>query len=338
MSIVKCGIIGFGYWGPNLMRNFSNSQECKVIKVADARPERRKAVANLYPNVVACESADDVLNDPEIDAVIIATPVFTHYDLAKRALHADKHVLLEKPMTAKVSEAKELIEIAHRLGKVLMVDHTFLYTGAVQKMKTLVQDGTLGNLRYFDSTRINLGLIQQDVNVLWDLAPHDISILNYLSNKKAFSVQATGISHIHNGIENIAYLTVNYEDDFIAHFNCSWSSPVKIRMMLVGGDKKMIVFNDMEPSEKLKIYDTGHDISNDEEKQKVLVDYRVGDVYIPKVQITEALAGMAADFISAITRGTTPISDFNSGLQTIEILEAAQKSIKEKGREVKISE
>lgn len=320
------------------MRNFSNAQGCRVTKVADARPERRKVVANLYPNVSACETAEDLINDTEIDAVIIATPVFTHYDLARRALQAGKHVLLEKPMTAKVSEAKELIEIAHRLGKVLMVDHTFLYTGAVQKMKSLVQEGALGNLRYFDSTRINLGLIQQDVNVLWDLAPHDISILNYLSNKKAFSVQATGISHIHNGIENIAYLTVNYEDDFIAHFNCSWSSPVKIRMMLVGGDKKMIVFNDMEPSEKLKIYDTGHDISNDEEKQKVLVDYRVGDVYIPKVQITEALAGMAADFISAITRGTTPISDFNSGLQTIEILEAAQKSIKEKGREVKISE
>ena len=338
MSTVNCGIIGYGYWGPNLMRNFSNSPGCRVFKVADARAERRKAISSLYPNVLACESAEDILKDNEIDAVIIATPVFTHYDLAKRALEAGKHVLLEKPMTATVSEAKELIEIALRLGKVLMVDHTFLYTGAVQKMKSLVQDGTLGNLRYFDSTRINLGLIQQDVNVLWDLAPHDISILNYLSGKKAYSVQATGISHIHNGIENIAYLTVNYEDDFIAHFNCSWSSPVKIRMMLVGGDKKMIVFNDMEPSEKLKIYDTGHDITSDEEKQKILVDYRVGDVFIPKIQINEALAGMAADFISAITKGTTPISDFQSGLQTIEILAAAQTSIKEHGREVKMNE
>ncbi len=338
MSIVRCGLIGFGYWGPNLMRNFSNAQNCKVAKVADARPERRKVISNLYPNTVACETAEDILNDTEIDAVIIATPVFTHFDLAKRALNAGKHVLLEKPMTAKVSEAKELIEIAQRQGKVLMVDHTFLYTGAVQKMKSLVQEGTLGNLRYFDSTRINLGLIQQDVNVLWDLAPHDISILNYLSGKKAFSVQATGISHIHNGIENIAYLTVNYEGDFIAHFNCSWSSPVKIRMMLVGGDKKMIVFNDMEPTEKVKVYDTGHEITSDDDKRRVLVDYRVGDVYIPMIQVTEALANMAADFISSINNGTQPISDYNSGLQTIEILEAAQQSIKQNGREVKISD
>lgn len=338
MSNVKCGLIGYGYWGPNLMRNFTNAQQCEVVKIADARPERRKAVENLYSHVTACESAEDILNDSEIDAVIIATPVFTHYDLAKRALNSGKHVLLEKPMTSKVSEAKELIEIAQRMGKVLMVDHTFLYTGAVQKMKSLVEDGTLGNLRYFDSTRINLGLIQQDVNVLWDLAPHDISILNYLSGKKAHSVQATGISHIHNGIENIAYLTVNYEGDFIAHFNCSWSSPVKIRMMLVGGDKKMIVFNDMEPTEKVKVYDTGHEITSDDDKHRVLVDYRVGDVYIPMIQVTEALASMAADFISAIIKGTTPISNFNSGLQTIEILEAAQQSIKENGREVKISE
>jgi predicted dehydrogenase len=316
------------------MRNFSNTQGCSVVKIADARPERRAAASNLYPSVTAVETADEILNDSDIDAVIIATPVFTHFELAKRALVAGKHVLLEKPMTSTVSEAKELIDIARQKDRVLMVDHTFLYTGAVQKMKALVKDGALGNLRYFDSTRINLGLIQQDVNVLWDLAPHDISILNYLTGKKARSVQATGISHIHNGIENIAYLTVNYEDDFIAHFNCSWSSPVKIRMMLVGGDKKMIVFNDMEPTEKIKVYDTGHEIKTDDEKRKVLIDYRVGDVHIPMVQVTEALAHMAADFINAIQNGTQPISDFNSGLQTIEILEASQTSIKQQGREI----
>jgi predicted dehydrogenase len=217
-----------------------------------------------------------------------------------------------------------------------MVDHTFLYTSAVQKMKQLIDSGDIGNVKYFDSTRVNLGLIQQDVNVLWDLAPHDISILDYLIPARPLSVQATGISHIHNGIENIAYLTVNYDFDFIAHFHCSWSSPLKIRMMLIGGDKKMIVFNDMEPTEKIRLYDTGHSISTDEEKRKVLVDYRIGDVYIPKLDLREALGGMAKDFIDSITKGTKPIASYESGFNTIRILEAAQKSIKEKGRQVEL--
>jgi predicted dehydrogenase len=215
-----------------------------------------------------------------------------------------------------------------------MVDHTFLYTSAVQKMKSLIDSGELGAVKYFDSTRINLGLIQQDVNVLWDLAPHDISILDYLIPASPTSVQATGISHIHNGIENIAYLTVKYAHDFIAHFHCSWSSPVKIRMMLLGGDKKMVVFNDMEPTEKIRIYDTAHTVSSDEEKQRVLVDYRIGDVFMPKLEMKEALGGMARDFINAITTGSKPIASYESGINTIRILEAAQISIKEQGREV----
>jgi predicted dehydrogenase len=203
-------------------------------------------------------------------------------------------------------------------------------------MKDLITSGEIGKVKYFDSTRINLGLIQQDVNVLWDLAPHDISILDYLIDEKPVSVQATGISHIHNGIENIAYLTVNYANDFMAHFHCSWSSPVKIRMMLLGGDKKMVVFNDMEPTEKIRIYDTAHTVNSDEEKRRILVDYRVGDVYIPKLEIKEALGGMAKDFIDSILNGTKPIANYESGLNTIKILEAAQISIKEKGREVLI--
>ncbi|MFM9983748.1 MAG: Gfo/Idh/MocA family protein, partial [Flavobacteriales bacterium] len=248
--MVKCAIIGYGYWGPNLVRNFSSVPGAAVHTVVDLRPERLEIVRKSYPTIEVTSDIDSLWSNPEIDAVIIATPVFTHYPLAKKALEAGKHVLLEKPMTDTVAHANELIALSTANNKVLMVDHTFLYTGAVQKMKSLIESGEIGKVKYFDSTRINLGLIQQDVNVLWDLAPHDISILDYLIQETPRSVQATGVSHIHNGIENIAYLTVNYTNDFIAHFNCSWSSPVKIRMMLVGGDKKMIVFNDMEPTEK----------------------------------------------------------------------------------------
>jgi predicted dehydrogenase len=254
--------------------------------------------------------------------------------LAKKALENGKHVLLEKPMTNSVEEAEQLIELANKYKKVLMVDHTFLYTGAVQKMKKMIDEDVIGNIKYFDSTRINLGLFQPDVNVLWDLAPHDLSILNYLNSEKPLSVQATGISHTHNGIENIAYLTINYQSDFIAHFNCSWTSPVKIRLMLIGGDKKMVVFNDLEPTEKIKIYDTGYNHKTDEEKKRILVDYRAGDIFIPKIENKEALSGMAADFISAIINNTTPISNYQSGLSVIKILEASQKSIKNQGKEI----
>ncbi len=334
--MVNCAIIGYGYWGPNLVRNFSSITDVSVHTVADLRPERLAVVSKAYPSVNTTADIDSVFSNPDIDAVIIATPVFTHFPLAKKALEAGKHVLLEKPMTDTVAHANALIELSIKQNKVLMVDHTFLYTSAVQKIKQLIDSGEIGKVKYFDSTRINLGLIQQDVNVLWDLAPHDISILDYLIPTKPYSVQATGVSHIHNGMENIAYLTVNYEQDFIAHFHCSWSSPVKIRMMLFGGDKKMIVFNDMEPTEKIRIYDTAHSVTNDEEKMRVLVDYRIGDVFIPKLGSAEALGGMAKDFISAIVNGTTPIASYQSGLSTIKILEAAQISIKEKGREVVI--
>jgi predicted dehydrogenase len=335
-TMLNIAIIGYGYWGPNLVRNFSGLSNAKVKKVVDLRPERLAVVSKAYPAMEVSGDIDALWSDTSIDAVVIATPVFTHYDLAKKALNAGKHVLIEKPMTDTSAHANELIDLSQKFNKVLMVDHTFLYTGAVQKMKSLITDGSIGRVKYFDSTRINLGLIQQDVNVLWDLAPHDISILDYLTDAKPISVNATGVSHIHNGIENIAYLSVNYQHDFMAHFNCSWSSPVKIRMMMVGGDNKMIVFNDMEPTEKIKIYDTAHSISSLEEQQKIMVDYRVGDVYIPKIPTGEALASMAKDFVSAIIDGTTPIASWKSGLNTIKILEASQESIKNKGREVLI--
>ena len=336
MSTVNLGLIGYGYWGPNLVRNFYSVNGCNVRMVVDARQERLNLVSKNYPAIQCSTNADDILHNPEIDAVVIATPVFAHYTLAKRALENGKNVLVEKPMTASVQEAEELIELAEKKGLLLMVDHTFLYTGAVRKIKDLVDNGTIGRVQYIDSTRINLGLFQPDINVLWDLAPHDISILNYLVDQRPVSVNATGVTHTGNEIENIAYLTLNYADGFIAHFNCSWTSPVKIRMMMIGGDKKMVVYNDIEPTEKVKIYDTGYEHKTDEDKKRILVDYRAGDVFVPKLNTTEALAVMAKDFITCIIEKKIPVSNNRIGLDVVKILEASNESIKNKGKEVAI--
>lgn len=333
---MKTGIIGFGYWGTNLVRNFANLPGTELLRVVDKRIERKKFLSNLTQTAQFSANPDDILNDSIIDAVVIATPVFSHYDLARKALENGKHVLVEKPMASALSEALHLSKLSRELGRVLMVDHTYLYTGAVGKMKSIIDSGQIGNIKYFDSTRINLGIFQPDVNVLWDLATHDISILNYIINDMPVSVQATGISHTNNGIENIAYLTLNYKNGFIAHFNCSWSSPVKIRMMLIGGDKKMIVFNDLEPTEKVKVYDTGYEHKTDEDKKNILVDYRAGDIYIPKLDTREALALMAADFRDAVINSGKPVSDDLSGVKVLKILEASQRSIKNKGEEVSI--
>jgi predicted dehydrogenase len=332
--MVNIGIIGYGYWGPNLVRNFSLTPDCRVIAVADMRTERLMVAEKMSPGIICYKSADDIINHPGIDGVVIATPVFTHFNLAKKALLAGKHVLIEKPMTSSVIEAEILTNLAWQKNLLLMVDHTFLYTGAVAKMKQLIEDRELGHIKYFDSTRINLGIFQPDINVLWDLAPHDLSILNYVINEHPYSVNATGVTHTNNKIENIAYLTINYNSGFIAHFNCSWTSPVKVRTMLIGGDKKMILYNDMEPTEKIKLYDTGYNYTNNEDKQKVLVDYRVGDIHVPKLNTTEALLEMATDFITCIKEKKQPRSSCIIGLDVIRILEASNKSIKNNGREV----
>lgn len=334
--MITVGIIGYGYWGPNLVRNFFGQKNCTIKTVADSRANRLELLAKAYPAVKTVTSADDILNDPEIDAVVIATPVFTHFPLAQKALQNGKHVLLEKPMTSSVKESEILIELAAQKKLLLMVDHTFLYTGAVERIKEVMDAGTLGNAKYLDSTRINLGLFQPDINVLWDLAPHDLSILRYLHEEKPYSVNATGISHTNNGIENIAFMTVNYQSGFIAHFNCSWSSPVKVRTMLIGGDRKMIIYNDVEPTEKIKIYDTGYDVKTDEDKNRILVDYRVGDIYVPKVNNKEALSSVANDFITSIKESSTPRSSSAIGLDIVKMLEAAQQSIKANGTEIKI--
>ena len=337
MNKIKVAVIGFGYWGPNIVRNFIAQLDCEVKYVVDTRDDRLAIVNKNYPNTKTTKNVDDVIFDASIDAIIIATPVHTHFEIAKKALCNGKHVLLEKPMTSSVEEADELINLSTKFNKVLMVDHTFLYTGSVQRINSIIKDEFIGEVKYIDSTRINLGLFQPDVNVLWDLAPHDISIVNHIVEEAPYSVQAVGVSHTNNNIENIAYLTLNYGSNMIAHFHCSWTSPVKIRKFLIGGTRKMIAWDDMEPTEKIKVYDTSYFHSSDDEKREILVDYRVGDIFVPKVQNTEALSELAKDFLSAISDGTNPISNYLSGINVIKVLEASQISIKNGGKEVKVN-
>lgn len=330
--MTRVALVGYGYWGVNLLRNLTSIKQSKVEIVCDSREERLKAINETYPGINTTTSFEDVINNDQVEAVVIATPTFSHYELARKALQAGKHVLVEKPLTATTEQAEELIELATTKGLQLMVDHTFLYSGAVEYMKELVESGEIGTLKYFDSTRINLGLLQPDVNVLWDLAPHDISILSFLQKEQPTSVNATGVSHTGNGIENIAYMTLNYNSGFIAHFNCSWTSPVKLRTTLIGGDKKMIVYDDINPTEKVKIYDTGYECKTLEDRTKIYVDYRVGDINIPKVSTHEPLRKMLEDFLSCIQTGSTPVSSWEVGLRTVKILQAAQQSIKQNGK------
>lgn len=331
--MLKFGIIGLGYWGPNLVRNFNLVKEARVQAVADFDAARVQKISALYPGIQTCANGDDIIHNNDIDAVILATPIKTHYDLAKKALLAGKHVLVEKPLATSRAEVSELIEIADRKGLKLMVDHTFLYTGAVQKIRELIDAGEIGDLQYFDSSRVNLGLFNPNWSVIWDLAVHDLSILDYItSGKKIAAVSATGISHTQMPIEDIAYLTLFYDDQTIAHITSSWISPVKIRKTLIGGTKKMIIYDDVEPTEKVKVYDTGFHVNSAEELHKWLVDYRFGDIYIPKIAQTEALLGVANDFAAAIRENKIPRSSAQSGLNVVSILEAAQKSIQEKGK------
>jgi predicted dehydrogenase len=336
MANIKTGVVGYGYWGPNIVRNFFATSDCTVRMVADGRPERLSLLAKTFPSIQGVKDAADIIGSSDVDAVVIATPVHTHFELARRSLLQGKHVLIEKPMTSSVREADELIELATKKGLTLMADHTFLYTGAVQKMKEIIQTEVIGTPLYFDSSRINLGLFQPDINVLWDLAPHDISILTYLITEIPESINATGISHTGNKIENIAYLTVNYNSNFIAHFVCSWSSPVKVRQTLIGGDKKMILYNDLEPSEKVRVYDTGYNHKTEEDRNHIMVDYRTGDVYIPKLSSREALAGVADDFIQSVIHKKEPMSNAQLGKSVVRILEASQESIKNNGKEIRI--
>lgn len=334
--MINIAVVGYGYWGPNLVRNFQELSDTCVTSCCDSSSARLTTAKIKYPSIDIGKNYEEVLNDPSIDAVVIATPVATHYAFARQALEHDKHVLVEKPVAASTSEAETLVALAAKRNRVFMVDHTFIYTGAVRKMKELIAADQLGTIYYLDSVRINLGLIQRDVNVLWDLAPHDLAIMQHLVGEKPMSVCANGVCHTGNGNENIAYLTIYFESGLIAHFHNNWLSPVKVRTMLVGGSKKTILYDDMEASDKIKVYDRGVDVTTPEGVRDVLVSYRLGDMWAPRLDSTEALRTMVAEFIDCIKTGRTPLTDGESGLEVVRILEASAMSIKHRGREVKL--
>lgn len=333
---MKVGIIGLGYWGPNLLRNFLAQPDVEKVVACDMREDRLKFISQKFPSVHLSNSCEETLTG-DCDLVVIATPVATHYPIAKKALENNKHIWVEKPFTASVSEAEELIEIAESRNLKIFVDHTFIYNGAVIKMKELIEKDELGNILYFDSERINLGLFQKDVNVIWDLAPHDLSIMQFILGKKAKAISANGIANF-NGKENIAHISIYFEDNCFAHFHVNWVSPVKIRRMIVGGTKKMLVYDDMENFEKIKVYDSGIDIKSAEGIYEALVQYRTGDMYSPKVNQTEALALGARECIDAIKQNRQPLTSGYDGLEVVKLLEASDKSLKGMGKIVEIND
>ena len=333
--MIKIGIVGYGYWGPNLARNVNLNNCTELVAIADTNIHKLQNIKKLYPNVLFCTNVEEIF--PLVDAVIIATNVEYHYALAKKALELNKHVLIEKPATNSLKKLFDLYRIAKEKKRTLMIDYTFLYNGAVRKLNEIIHDESFGEITYIDSIRINLGIFQSEVNVIWDLASHDISIINFLLQKLPISVQATGISHLKNSIENIAYITLNYTENIIVHIHCSWTSPVKIRQMLIGGKKKMIVYNDIEPTDKLRVYDFDFHALDQKFKDNFLVDYRLGDISMPKFETDEPLYLLIDDFQKSIASSSEPISSIQKGLLVSCILEAAQKSVKMNGKLVKIN-
>ena len=327
---MKVGIIGLGYWGPNLVRNFLAHSHIVSVMACDKRHDRLKFIKSKFPSVMLTENYNDLVNS-DLDIIAIATPVDTHFKLAKKALEAGKHIWVEKPFTSNSAQGEELIGIAENKKLKIFVDHTFIYTGAVRKIKELVDNNELGSILHFDSVRINLGLFQRDINVIWDLAPHDLSIMNYvLSEHRVSAVSAHGIAN-YNGKENIAHISVYFEDNCFAHFHVNWTSPVKIRKMIVGGDRKMLVFDDMENFEKIKVYDAGIEMKSTASIHEALVQYRIGDMYSPKITQTEALAAGVDEFISSIKKDRKPLTSGYEGLEVVKILEATDMSIKNRG-------
>ena len=337
MNLTNIGVIGLGYWGPNLLRNFAENEAAQLRWICDLDEKRLGSMSRRYPMAQTTTDYRAVVNDPTLEAVAVVTPVATHFQIAKDLLRAGKHVLLEKPLAATVREAEELIEIAEQNKLTLMVDHTFVYTVAVRKMKEIVSSGELGELLYFDSVRINLGLFQRDINVLWDLAPHDLSIMDYLIDRQPEGLSAIGSCHIEKGIENIAYLIMKFPDDFIAHFHFNWLAPVKIRHTLIAGSRKMVLYDDIEPTEKVRVYDKGvtaNRVGDREAEYQTLVSYRTGDVWAPKLDSTEALRYVVAEFLDSIREGRRCLTDGHAGLRIVRILEAAHRSMKNGGQTV----
>jgi predicted dehydrogenase len=332
--MIRVGVIGYGYWGPNLVRNFSAAEGSQVDMVCDINQQALKKVRKTYPNIKVTTDSNELIKDPNTDVIAIATPVFTHYELAKKVLEEGKNVFVEKPFTYTSAEGEELVELAEKKKLKIMVDHTFLYTGAVRKIKQLVDDRVLGDIFYYDSIRVNLGLFQHDINVVWDLAPHDLSIMEYVIGEKPQAVVATGAEHFNRGLEDVAYLTIYFKNNIIAHINVNWLSPVKIRTTLIGGEKKMLVWNDLEPDEKIKIYDKGVQVKTKEGKYNLLVSYRSGDMWAPRVEQTEALKLMVEKFVDYIGNGGRAVNDGRAGLRVVKLLEASTRSLKNKGEMV----
>jgi predicted dehydrogenase len=330
---LQIGVIGYGYWGPNVVRNLQSLDGFQLATVCDRSPAALQRAQRSSPGLSVTTDASEILTSPDIDAVAIVTPVWTHYELAKTALQNGKHVFLEKPLTTTVAQAEELIALAERKKLTLMVDHTFLFTGAVKKIKQLIDEGTLGDLYYYDSTRVNLGLFQHDINVVWDLAPHDLSIMDYLIKEKPEAVVATGEKHL-NGCVDVAFLTIYFPRNIIAHINVNWLSPVKVRTTLIGGEKKMLVWNDLEADEKLKVYDKGVQMTSRQGLYDLLVSYRSGDMWSPKVEQAEALRVELAYFRECILNGKRPRNDGHAGLRIVKLLEAAEKSLKDRGKTI----
>jgi len=335
--MIKIGLIGYGYWGPNLARNFNSNEELELISICDFSADRLEAAGKRHPEVKLTTDIEEFFKDSSLDAIAIATPVSTHFEFAQRALLNGKHVWLEKPMTETVEQGRKLIDLAEKKGKVLIVDQTFVYTGAVRKIKKIIDSGELGDLIYYDSMRVNLGLFQQDVDVIWDLAPHDIGIMDYVMPMKKYMVSATGSHFYGDKIIPKSVLTIYMENNILAHINVSWLSPVKIRQTLIGGNSKMILYDDNDPSEKVKIYDKGVElIERKEDLYKIKIQYRVGDIYSPKVETFEALAFETQHFVECIQNGTEPETGGKSALEVVKILEASKKSLALKGAPIKI--
>ena len=333
--MIRIGIIGYGYWGPQIVRNFHALEGCEVAVVCDRSAAALRRAKQAYPSTHVSSDVGETLSAPNLDAIAVITPVWTHFELAKAALENGKHVFVEKPFTSTAAQAEELIELAEKKNLKIMVDHTFLFTGAVKKIRQLIDEGALGKLFYYDSTRVNLGLFQHDVNVIWDLAPHDLSIMDYLIKDKVEAIVATGERHL-NGLEDVAYITIYFANNIIAHINVNWLSPVKVRTTLIGGEKRMVVWNDLEADEKVKIYDKGVQITNQEGVYDLLVSYRSGDMWAPRVEQTEALKSECSYFLDCIKSSTTPFNDGRTGLKVVKMLEAANESIRERGRFVRI--
>lgn len=333
---MRVGVIGYGYWGPNIVRNFHSQDGCEVTMVADRNPKCGDRLRKVYPSVQFTTDENEILTSSQIDIVAVVTPVWTHYELAKKALENGKHVFVEKPFTYSVAQGEELVALADKKNLKIMVDHTFLFTGAVRKIKDLVDKKELGDLYYYDSLRVNLGLFQHDVNVIWDLAPHDLSIMDHVINAKPEAVVATGERHL-NGVEDVAFITVYFPKRIIAHVNVNWLSPVKVRTTLIGGEKKMLVWNDLEADEKLRIYDKGVSMStNPSNLHQLLVSYRSGDMWAPQVEQIEALKAETGYFLKCIQENSKPFNDGEAGLRVVRILEAADRSIRTRGEAISL--